>query len=90
MRLASKALSEAGAVPFSQLATNLFGNTPQAEAALAALIGIGIRARLQPGEFSLLPARYHFFASGIDNITLRLVADERGRFCGGAAGQPVQ
>ncbi|MCI0626214.1 MAG: DEAD/DEAH box helicase [Acidobacteria bacterium] len=74
IRLASKVLSESGALPFKQLATALFGNTAKAEEGLAGLIGVGIRARLRPGEFSLLPARYHFFASGIDNITLRLAA----------------
>jgi ATP-dependent helicase YprA (DUF1998 family) len=76
MRRASKTLSEGGAVAFSQLAEAIFGNGAQAQAALAGLIAIGIRARASAQDFPLLPARYHFFTSGIDNITLRLAAGE--------------
>jgi len=76
MRHASKTLSEGGAVEFTQLAETIFGSGAPGEAALAGLIAIGIRARSSPGDFPLLPARYHFFTSGIDNITLRLAAGE--------------
>jgi len=82
IRRASKALSESGALPFKQLSQELFGNAAHAEEGLVGLIGVGIRARLRPGEFSLLPARYHFFASGIDNLTLRLSASDSEGFEG--------
>jgi ATP-dependent helicase YprA (DUF1998 family) len=79
MRAASEALAGAGAMPFAALAKHVFGEEgPEAEAGLAGLISIGIRARLRPEEFSLLPARYHFFANGISNVTVRLVAGGEG------------
>ena len=56
MRAASEALAGAGAMPFAALAQRVFGEEgPEAEAGLAGLISIGIRARLRPEEFSLLP-----------------------------------
>jgi len=73
LRIASRSLAGAGAMPFTTLATRVFGEgNPEAESGLAGVIGIGIRARFRPAEFSLLPARYHFFANGVDNITVRL------------------
>lgn len=73
LRIASQALSGSGAVPFSRLAATVFGETQSgAYVGLAGLIAIGIRARLSERDFALLPARYHFFTNGIDNITLRL------------------
>jgi ATP-dependent helicase YprA (DUF1998 family) len=76
MRHASKTLSEGGVVAFTQLAETIFGRGAQAQGALTGLIAIGIRARSSSEDFPLLPARYHFFTSGIDNITLRLAAGE--------------
>jgi ATP-dependent helicase YprA (DUF1998 family) len=76
MRHASTTLCEGGAMAFTQLAETIFGGGAQAQAALAGLISIGIRARLSAEDFPLLPARYHFFTSGIDNITLQLAAGE--------------
>ncbi|MCZ2156435.1 MAG: hypothetical protein LC114_21445, partial [Bryobacterales bacterium] len=79
LRTASRTLSGSGAVPFSRLAAAVFGETePCAEAGLAGLIAIGIRARLYERDFALLPARYHFFANGIDNVTVRLDASIEG------------
>ena len=74
MRRASIELAQPGARPFISVAQTLFGAAPEAAKALAGLITAGIRARLAPGEFSLLPARYHYFANGIDNVTVRLSA----------------
>jgi ATP-dependent helicase YprA (DUF1998 family) len=73
MRSASEALAGAGAMPFAALAKRVFSDDgPEAEAGLAGLVSVGIRARLRPEEFSLLPARYHFFTNGVDNVTVRL------------------
>jgi len=33
---------------------------------------------MNPEEFSLLPARYHFFTNGIDNLTVRLAPNKEG------------
>ena len=71
IRMVAKSLST-NVIRFSQLAKDLFGNDPGAKQALSGLVSIGIRARKRGGEFPLLPARYHFFANGIDNVTLRL------------------
>jgi ATP-dependent helicase YprA (DUF1998 family) len=72
MRQASVELAKPGAWNFTALAQHLFDGGDVGESALAGLIAIGIRARFQPEEFSLLPARYHFFANGIENVTIRL------------------
>lgn len=82
MRAASQHLSRAmhGLVAFRTLAKSLFGDAPSAGAALAGLVSVGIRARLTPEEFSLLPGRYHFFANSIDGMTVRL-ASGRESFC---------
>ena len=73
---ASQRLSSTSIVIFGALARELFGNASDAELALSGLIAIGIRARLRPEEFSLLPARYHFFTNGIENVTVRLSIDQ--------------
>lgn len=79
MRSASKALAGAGAMPFAALAKRIFGEEGmEAEAGLSGLVSVGIRARLHPEEFSLLPARYHFFTNGVDNVTVRLAAGGEG------------
>jgi ATP-dependent helicase YprA (DUF1998 family) len=79
MRAASKALAGTGVMSFAALAQRVFGaEGPEAEAGLAGLISIGIRTRLHPEEFSLLPARYHFFTNGIDNVTVRLAPGGEG------------
>ncbi len=76
LRNASARLSTGQTLRFTELAKSLFGDGEESEAALAGLISIGIRARMLPQEFSLLPARYHFFTNGIDNVTLRLSAEK--------------
>lgn len=80
LRAASRLLANSGAIAFRQLAAHVFsGMEPRtAASALAGLIAIGIRCRKRPNEFSLLPARYHFFASGVDNITVRLDSGPEG------------
>ena len=75
LRDASTRLSSGQIVRFTDLAKSLFGESEDADPALAGLVSIGIRARVLPHEFSLLPARYHFFTNGIDNVTLRLSAE---------------
>lgn len=72
LRRASTELSQPGAREFRALAKTIFGADESSTAALAGLISVGLRARFEPSEFSLLPARYHFFANGVDNVTLRL------------------
>jgi hypothetical protein len=79
MRAASEALAGAGPMPFAALAKRVFGaEGPEAEVGLAGLISVGIRARLRPEEFSLLPARYHFFTNGVDNVTVQLAPGGEG------------
>ena len=72
LRLTSQILSQAGAIRFGELAERLFGSGEEGGRALSGLVSIGIRAKLTPTEFSLLPARYHFFVSGIDNAVVKL------------------
>jgi hypothetical protein len=76
LRNASSRLSTGQTLRFTELAKALFGDTRESEAALAGLVSIGIRARVLPHEFSLLPARYHFFTNGIDNVTMRLSSEK--------------
>ena len=79
LRNASRSLAGSGAMAFATLAKLVFGpEDADAEAGLAGVIVIGIRARPNPTDFSLLPARYHFFANGVDNITVRLKAGGEG------------
>jgi ATP-dependent helicase YprA (DUF1998 family) len=79
MRAASEVLADAGAMSFVALTKRVFGKEGlEEQAGLAGLVSIGIRARLHPEEFSLLPARYHFFANGVDNVTVRLASGGEG------------
>lgn len=76
MRQTSRILAEQGVIHFSTLAKEIFHEDADSEEALVGLIGIGIAARIKPEEFALLPARYHFFANGIDNLTVQLSAND--------------
>jgi hypothetical protein len=80
LRLASQSLAGSGAMPFANLARLVFAadDPKDAEAGLAGVIAVGIRAKLRPTEFSLLPARYHFFVNGVDNVTVRLDSGPEG------------
>jgi ATP-dependent helicase YprA (DUF1998 family) len=79
LRIASRSLAGSGAMPFTTLAKRVFGEADsEAEVGLAGLVGVGLRTRFRPMEFSLLPARYHFFANGVDNITVRLESGGEG------------
>lgn len=71
---------ERSAVPFAELAKRIFGDHPRREDALSALVSIGILCRKSDDEFPLLPARYHFFVNGIDNVTVRLNGNSPERF----------
>jgi len=55
LRKASSRLSSGQILRFTDLAKELFGDNSDAEAALAGLVSIGIRACTRPQEFSLLP-----------------------------------
>ena len=64
---------------FENLAKRVFSTAaePEARNALTALISLGVMAKPSvPGEYPLLPARYHLAASGVDGIALRLSADD--------------
>ena len=78
IRSASKLLSQRGAAGFAGLAAEVFPSKDNAQDGLFGLITIASKAKLHPNEFALLPARYHFFANGIDNITVRLSATPEG------------
>ncbi|MBT7064855.1 MAG: DUF1998 domain-containing protein [Verrucomicrobia bacterium] len=72
VRLVTQLLSECSVMPFDALAARVFGDDPHGNEGLSGIVTIGSRAKLRPYEFALLPARYHFFANGIDNVTVRL------------------
>ena len=57
---------------FQDLAKSIFGDDPNANNALASIISTGIKARRDISDYPLLPARYHIFLNGIDNITIGL------------------
>lgn len=79
LRIASRTLVGAGALPFTSLAANVFGETSaEARSGLAGLISVGMQARIKLEDYSLLPARYHYFTNGIDNVTVRLGATQEG------------
>ena len=58
--------------PLAELARELFGDDPNAQDALKAMIRLAAFARLRPDEFPLLPARYHFFVAGVEEATIAL------------------
>ena len=60
------------ALNFTILAKQLFAESATASEALKGLIRLGSYAREAEDEFPLLPARYHFFANGIEDATLQL------------------
>jgi hypothetical protein len=60
------------AVPFRALAHGLFDDHADAGAALKAIIRLATFARRSPDEFPLLPARYHFFITGMEEATVAL------------------
>lgn len=67
------------ALTLSDLASRAFPNASSeaAAAALTALISLGVLARPSvPGAFPLLPARFHFAASGVEGVALRLSAHD--------------
>lgn len=61
---------------FGALSKHLFGDDAQAGEALKALIRLATFARWNPDEFPLLPARYHFFVSGVEDATIALSTKE--------------
>jgi ATP-dependent helicase YprA (DUF1998 family) len=60
---------------FEDVAGELFGVGAEAADALAGLVAVGLLCRADPGEFPLLPARYHVAATGIEGACVRLDGD---------------
>ena len=72
VRVVAKSLKY-GALPFDQLAHQVFGDFPKAKEALSGLISVGLLAKEDTLEtFPLLPARYHIAATGIEGVSLYL------------------
>lgn len=67
-------LSDSEMKPFGEVAAELFPDDDglEAQRGLRSLVALGAYAREAPGEFPLLPARYHFFARGIEEATISL------------------
>ncbi len=81
LRQTSRLLSKGGAISFKVLAREVFGSAAtgaEAQAALAGLVSVGIKARGQAKGYSLLPGRYHFFTNGIEDVTARLTSGGEG------------
>lgn len=57
---------------FASLARAVFGENSNAGTALKALIRVGSFARIAADGFPLIPARYHYFANGIEDATIAL------------------
>ncbi len=71
---ASQLLSANKFLEFRKLATALFPgvSVEEASAALKGLVAVGSFARENSDSFPLLPARYHFFSTGIEEATILL------------------
>ena len=72
VRKAAALFSKHKIIAFSDLSCSLFGSHPRADDALRSLISLAVFARANPNEFPLLPARYHFLVSGIEDATIEL------------------
>lgn len=75
VRQVSELLSRRGVRKLQEIARDIFPNLPEADAvaAMTAVISLGAFAREHEEGFPLLPARYHFFAKGIEDATVELV-----------------
>lgn len=64
--------------PLADVAADLFpeAQVEIARQALRSLVAMAAFAREEPGEFPLLPARYHLFTRGIEEATVELQNDE--------------
>lgn len=64
--------------PFERLATEVFpgAKASRAAAALRGVVGLGVLARRDSGEFPLLPARFHLAVSGIEGGVISLAPGE--------------
>ena len=80
VRTTAKIFSQNKTLGFRALSKHLFGENPQGREALKALIRLATFARWNPQEFPLLPARYHFFISGVEDATVALDANATERF----------
>ena len=71
---ASQLLSASKFMGFQKLATDLFPGVrvEAASSALKGLVAVAAFAREDDDAFPLLPARYHFFATGIEEATILL------------------
>ncbi len=74
LQKASELLSTHKFLAFRKLAAELFpaAALDTAAGALKGLIALGAFAKETPQGYPLLPARYHFFVTGIDEATIRL------------------
>jgi ATP-dependent helicase YprA (DUF1998 family) len=66
------AKSTTKALSFATLAQKLFENDSNAGDALKGLIRLGSFARDSADGFPLVPARYHYFANGVEDATIEL------------------
>ena len=69
-------LAEKPAVLVADLARSVFPEAPDGRTggeAVKAMVGLGAYARAEPNGFPLFPARYHLFAKGVEDATVRLV-----------------
>src|SRR5260370_32236357 len=80
VRKTAKIFSQNKTLGFRALSKHLFCENPQGREALKALIRLATFARWNPQEFPLLPARYHFFVSGVEDATVALDANATERF----------
>ncbi|MDC0267835.1 DEAD/DEAH box helicase [bacterium] len=64
-------------IPFRRLASELFPGIElsAAEEGLKGMISVGAFAREDEFSYPLLPARYHFFVTGIEDATMRLTSE---------------
>lgn len=74
VRALARALAS-GVRRFEDVAGEVFGARAEAADALAGVVAVGLLCRADPGEFPLLPARYHVAATGIEGACVRLDGD---------------
>ena len=74
LQRASQSLSAAKSIEFRKLAKELFPDAAPEDACsgFKGLIAVASYARETPDGYPLLPARYHFFVTGIEEATVSL------------------
>ncbi|RMF11744.1 MAG: DEAD/DEAH box helicase, partial [Alphaproteobacteria bacterium] len=73
----AKLLASEKYIPFRRLAAAVFPGIDEsvAEEGLKGMISVGSFARENEFSYPLLPARYHFFVTGIEDATIRLAGE---------------